>query len=223
MSWSDSTRARFSQPSPEITKQTSCGYDVDAPNSVEKRRFFLEADHLTRISILGRPGSGKSNFSKLLAARLKIRVYHLDREYFEANWVRRPQEEFLESLSRIVGEESWIADGNFISSLETRYARSDAVLYFNRSRALCYWRVLKRRLSFGSDASDRPDDCPEDLRWVLFKYMWGYRRVVDTHLRELQSKYPEVRLIEITTAARECAAFEFLTRLHGEMNEPRRQ
>lgn len=150
-----------------------------------------------RVAIFGRPGSGKSVLAKSLSKALDIPLYHLDCHYFAAHWVVRDKAEFLAWQQGIVDHDKWIFDGNNLDSLELRYARADAVIYLNRPRYLCYWRVCKRSLSVGRDTSDRPVDCPDRITWRLLCFMWGFDRLVDRYLPRLRKRHPHVQLHEI--------------------------
>lgn len=51
----------------------------------------------SKIMIIGRPGSGKSTFAIWLSEKLNIKVFHLDKYFFEDNWIERNYQEFLEA------------------------------------------------------------------------------------------------------------------------------
>jgi len=150
-----------------------------------------------RIAIFGRPGSGKSVLAKSLSKTLDLPLYHLDCYYFAANWGVRDKAEFLEWQRKIVDQKKWVLDGNYIDSLEMRYARADVAIYLNRSKLLCYWRILKRRVFSRKGASDRPANCPEEIAWILLTYMWKYENMINKRLHYLRDKYPHVQLYEI--------------------------
>lgn len=51
-----------------------------------------------KVMIMGRPGSGKSTCSIQLQQILDIPLFHLDKYFFEANWVPRNYQDFLNPL-----------------------------------------------------------------------------------------------------------------------------
>jgi len=57
--------------------------------------------------------------------------------------VERENTEFTRIQQSIVDSDSWIIDGNGISSLETKSPRADMVLYFNYPWYICLFRLLK--------------------------------------------------------------------------------
>lgn len=85
----------------------------------------------TKIMVIGRPGSGKSTFAVWLAKALNISIIHLDKYFFEKNWIERDYQEFLSSQKDMISRENWIIDGNSTKSYEMRYACADLCLYFN--------------------------------------------------------------------------------------------
>lgn len=151
---------------------------------------------IKKIMIIGRPGSGKSTFAVWLANTLNISIVHLDKYFFEKNWVERDDQEFLSSQKDMISRASWIIDGHSTKSYEMWDARADLCLYFNFPRWLCYWRVFKRLFHKHPSIDDRAENCPETVCWSLLKYMWNFEEGVTPILKQLQSKYPDVQFIE---------------------------
>lgn len=152
-----------------------------------------------KVMIFGRPGSGKSTFALRLSKSTGLKLYHLDKHFYEANWVERDYQKFLEDQQILVNQERWIIDGNSTKSLEMRYSKADLVLYFNHPRAICYWRILKRLFYKTKEIDDRADGCKETVRWSLLKYMWSFENRVAKQLADLKQKYPHCNFMEITS------------------------
>lgn len=150
-----------------------------------------------RIMIIGRPGSGKSTFSIKLQAILNIPLFHLDKYFFEQNWVQRNYQDFLNQQQYFVDKPQWIIDGNSTKSFELRYSQADLCLYFNFPRYLCYYRTVKRLFHKHPAIDDRAHGCEETIRWSLLQYMWGFEKRVQPILSALKSNYPTVKLIEL--------------------------
>lgn len=147
--------------------------------------------------IFGRPGSGKSTFALKLNQALKLPLYHLDKYFFENNWLERNHDEFLAILQSLVNQDKWIIDGNCIKSLEMRYAKADLAIYFNYPKYICYWRILKRIYCKDKQIDDRAEDCNETVSFSLLKYMWNFESRVAKQLDYLKQKYPHCQFIEI--------------------------
>ena len=63
-------------------------------------------------------------------------------------------------------------DGNYGGTIGYRLNQADAVFFFNISRYLCLFRVLKRALT-GRRADSIPG-CPEKLDYPFLKWIWTY-------------------------------------------------
>ncbi|MCX7342762.1 MAG: DNA topology modulation protein [Proteobacteria bacterium] len=150
-----------------------------------------------KIMIFGRSGSGKSTFALKLHKHCKIPLYHLDKHFFESNWVERNYQEFIEIQQKMVSLETWIIDGNAIRSLEMRYSRADLVLYFNYPRWLCYWRSAKRLFNKDPQIDDRAPESKERLSFRLICYMWGFEKRVANQITFLKDLYPHAKFIEL--------------------------
>jgi adenylate kinase family enzyme len=152
-----------------------------------------------KVMIFGRPGSGKSTFSLRLSKATGLPLYHLDKYFYEANWVERDYQKFLEDQQSLVDQERWIIDGNSTKSFEMRYAKADLALYFNYPKPICYWRIFKRLFSKNKAIDDRAKGCKETVRMSLLKYMWSFENRVAKQLADLKQKYPNCKFIEITS------------------------
>ena len=60
-----------------------------------------------------------------------------------------------------------VMDGNYGGTLEPRLARYDTVVFLDRSRLLCLWRVVRRKLAYhGRSRPDMAPGCVERIPWV---------------------------------------------------------
>ncbi len=148
--------------------------------------------------IFGRPGSGKSTFALALHKATKIPLHHLDKHFYESNWIERDYQEFLKIQQSIIDSNSWIIDGNNTKSLESRYQHADVVIYFNYPRWLCYWRIFKRLFKKNTDIDDRAEGCAETIRFALLRYMWSFESRVANQIALFKKKYPDIRFVEIS-------------------------
>jgi adenylate kinase family enzyme len=127
---------------------------------------------MKRILILGSGGAGKSTLASRLGELLKLEVIHLDSYYWKSGWIETPKEEWEEVIERLIIGDSWIIDGNYSRTLGQRIKECDTVIFLDRSRWICLWRVLKRRIMYRN--GKRPDmaaGCEEKLdiefmRWI---------------------------------------------------------
>jgi hypothetical protein len=105
--------------------------------------------------LLGCPGSGKSTLGTQLGAILNIQLFPLDNYYWKEDGALLEEDEWLETLCSFVMRESWIIEGNYLSSLEIRVKRADSVILLAPATRVCLWRVLKRGVTslFSRDTS----------------------------------------------------------------------
>ena len=108
---------------------------------------------MKKIIIIGCPGSGKSTFSRALRDRLDIPVYHLDMMYWNADKTTVEKSVFLERLSAVLKKEEWIIDGNYSSTMRSRMAACDTVIFLDYPTALCLDSIRERR---GKPRDDMP-------------------------------------------------------------------
>jgi adenylate kinase family enzyme len=155
---------------------------------------------MKRIMIFGRSGSGKSTFAIWLAQKLDLPLHHLDKHFYQENWIERDYFDFLAIQQNIVDGDEWIVDGNSTRSIEMRWSRADLVIYFNFSRIICYWRILKRFFWPNKSFDDRAPGCDEKITWSLLKYIWRFEKRVAGQLALLKESYPEALFREIKNA-----------------------
>lgn len=154
---------------------------------------------MNRVMIFGRPGSGKSTFAYKLAQQTGLPLHRLDKHFFVSGWIERNNQEFMQIQEDITKGSAWIIDGNATSSLETRWKNAELVLYFNYSRIVCLFRLLKQLFVKAVHIDDRADNCPEVLRFKLIKYMWTFETRVKQVIVALKAKYHSVTFIEINS------------------------
>ena len=132
---------------------------------------------MRKVLVIGSGGAGKSTFARRLGAALGIEVIHLDALYWNPGWVGTPKAEWLATVGELARRDSWIMDGNYSGTLDVRFEACDTVVFLDMSRAVCLWRVFKRRVLY-RDAG-RPDmavGCPEQLTLEFARWVWNYPR-----------------------------------------------
>lgn len=83
---------------------------------------------------------------------------------------------YLERLAAIVAEDRWIIEGVNTSTLDLRLPRTDLLIWLERSRLACLWRVARRvASSYGSVRPDMAPGCPEQLPdFEFLTYIWAF-------------------------------------------------
>jgi hypothetical protein len=99
-----------------------------------------------RILVLGSPGAGKTFLSAFLARYLGLDLIRLDDHFWKPGPVRLPTAEWRARVVTLASGHAWVMDGTYEASLDLRVPVADAVIFIRRSRWLCLWRVISRRL-----------------------------------------------------------------------------
>lgn len=128
-----------------------------------------------QIMIIGSSGSGKTTLAIQLSEKLKLPVIHLDREFWQANWVETPKEQWREKQRQLLLDNCWIVDGNYGGSLDIRLERADTVIFLDYNRYICMYRVFKRWIThIGKTRIDMADGCIEKIDLPFIKFVWRF-------------------------------------------------
>ena len=132
---------------------------------------------MKKVLLIGPGGSGKSTLAKELGRITEIPVVHLDAIYWKPGWVETGKEEWESIVEGLIAKDSWIMDGNYGGTLDTRLAAADTIIFFDFPPFLCIWRAFKRRIKFHNRSrSDMTEGCNERIDWAFLKWIYNYRR-----------------------------------------------
>jgi adenylate kinase family enzyme len=147
-----------------------------------------------RVVVTGMPGSGKSTFSKALAARTGLPLIHLDLHYWKPGWVEPSDGEWREKQSRLLAGDAWIADGNYHESLALRLERADTVVILDTPWWVCAGRAFVRGIR-RPVGTEMPDGCDDSVirrlrdEWRMVGVNWRDRRTVPERERAILSEH----------------------------------
>ena len=100
---------------------------------------------MKKIIIIGCPGSGKSTLAVKLKEKLNVPVLHLDSIYHIDNAMHITREQLTTRVAAFAGaSDSWIIDGNYISTLEQRIMLADTIIWLNIDTSICLANVIAR-------------------------------------------------------------------------------
>ncbi len=161
-----------------------------------------------RIAIIGSSGAGKSTFARQLGTLLTLPVIHLDTLFWQPGWIQMPQNEWSIIQERLIEQETWIIDGNYRSSLDTRFAAADTIIFLDFPMPLCLYRALKRRFQYaGKSRPDMNEGCPERVDWGHIKWIWNYPRYGRVSSVQKMQQYAEGRKIIILRSPKQVKQF----------------
>lgn len=123
-----------------------------------------------RVIVTGLAGSGKSTFSRALAARTGLPVLHLDLHFWQPGWVAPGDDEWLAIQRRVLAGDAWIADGNYHETLGLRLERADTVVVLRTPWPICFARALRRGVI--ASGAQMPDGC-HDSAWRRLRGEWA--------------------------------------------------
>ncbi|MFB3098236.1 MAG: AAA family ATPase, partial [Dehalococcoidia bacterium] len=86
---------------------------------------------LRRIVVVGSSCSGKTTLANSLSEKLGYSHIELDAIHWLPDWVPRPVEEFRKLTSVVIGEESWVVDGNYSSVRDLVWPRATTLVWLN--------------------------------------------------------------------------------------------
>lgn len=116
---------------------------------------------ISRIMIIGGPGSGKTWLSRELGVRYCLPVHAVDDEVWDGNGALRLPEDIDARVRRLAAPEAWIIEGGNTRTYDDRAQRADAIIRLVPPiwRRLC--RVVRR----------------DGLRKALLRWTLRYDRV----------------------------------------------
>lgn len=99
---------------------------------------------MRRVSVVGAPGSGKTELARSLAAGLDVPHVELDAIFHQPAWRELPRDEFRDRVRREVASEAWVVDGNYSAVRDLVRERADTVVWLDLPRPLVMRRVMSR-------------------------------------------------------------------------------
>lgn len=159
---------------------------------------------MKRAVVIGCPGSGKSVFSRELAAKTGLPLCHLDLLFWNPDRTTVAKEEFMKRLSAVLERDSWIIDGNYASTMEMRITKADTIFFLDYPLETCLSGIRERQ---GKPRADMPwieekgERDPEFLEFIE-----SYEREQRPQVLELLGRYSN-REIHIFTSRDEASEY----------------
>ena len=97
-----------------------------------------------RVLVTGMAGSGKSTFSRSLAAKTGLPVIHLDLHFWKPGWIAPSEGEWREKQRGLLAGEAWIVDGNYHETIDLRLECADTIVFLDTPWPVCAGRAIGR-------------------------------------------------------------------------------
>ena len=142
-------------------------------------------NNVSKISIIGGSGTGKTTLSESLNKDLNIPVYHIDGIHHLENWKIRDKEETDRIIHNIIKKDKWIIDGTYTKTLEDRVKVSDLIIYLDYSTLAQVKGALGRFIkNHGKEKPEIPG-CKEQMNFKFFMLVVKWRKnkrqfIIDT-------------------------------------------
>ena len=147
---------------------------------------------MKKVIVIGCPGSGKSTFSKALAAQTGLPLYHLDMLFWKPDGTTVEKSVFRAKLRDILALDTWIIDGNYASTMEMRMNVCDTVFFLDYPTQVCIEGVEERK---GKLRSDMPWIENDDADDEFIEFINSYNRKSRPEVIKLLKKYSDKNII----------------------------
>ena len=151
-----------------------------------------------KIMLVGIGGSGKSWLATQIAKRTGYPVYHLDKEFWQPNWVLMPADEQFALVQNIITQDCWIIEGNWGKSMEIRFAAADLIIFMDINRFYCVVSAAKRLKRVRPDFPDYLDQGSifgKQFRELALHILWNFHKGGRKLIIRLHKKYPEKKFL----------------------------
>jgi len=148
---------------------------------------------MEKIAIIGSPGAGKTTLAKELGFLLKIKVFHLDRMFWQHGWKGKSRDTRIDIVQGLVREKRWIIEGTYLHSSELRLDAADTIIFLDIPSLVCLQRIIKRHCEYrGCFRRDIPEGCTDKLTPLRMLKVLAFplrdRRKLEQKLDNCQSK-----------------------------------
>lgn len=156
-----------------------------------------------RILVIGCPGAGKSTFARALRDKTGLPLHYLDMLWHRPDGSNISRPEFDAGLARMLEQDRWIIDGNYLRTMECRLERCDTVFLLDYPCQVCL-----------EGAAARIGKPREDMPWVEKEFDPEFRQWIEEfaaaqlpRIYELLQRYEAGRQVVVFHSRQEADAY----------------
>ena len=103
---------------------------------------------MQRINVVGTSASGKSTFSRQLAAHLNLAYIELDNLFWLDDWQQSPDAVFFAKIQQAIDSAThgYVIDGNYTRSIPIKWAEVDTIIWLDLPFYVNFYRSVKRAI-----------------------------------------------------------------------------
>lgn len=170
---------------------------------------------MQRVMIIGQPGSGKSTLARAMGDITNLPVVHMDMIHWQSGWVERPRPQKDVLCAEVHARDKWIFEGGHSATWPERLNRCDTLIWLDfqlgiRARRV-FWRTMR---SWGQSRPDLPPDCPEQVSFEFYQWIWNTRHSAKSMMLRLYQSAPASK-----TTLRLCNPHD-VTQFLGALRDP---
>ena len=148
---------------------------------------------MKKVIVIGCPGAGKTTFAEALNKKTGIPLFYLDAIWHRPDRTHISREEYDARLGEILKLDSWIIDGNYSRTVETRMDACDTVFLFDLPVPVCLEGATSR---LGKKRYDMPWVMKMEFKELLIRAKRGENNAREELLKMYEGLLVKKSIVE---------------------------